>query len=753
MRFMDKLDDDLSVFYRGLSGIPTFAETGGVTAVGEEAFPVAAGRSTPFIAAARYGEGRIVVAGHESYFDLSQDRDGMQPFMRSTVEWLLQDSGPIFSGKIDILTPSSREAVSSASWSPVRVACWADERPDPRRHPIAWLDESLGDTDLPFVEEYIKSGGGAIVAVKGWELEEKPSAFGRPLKLSDYPLQRLLNKAGLGLLGNVAVWSGGDLLPRLTAERAAYAHALCLLEKAKLVEAGALSIEDIPIGPAEANVKQKTEAVMAVLSRTIEALTDESGLYGRIREDELGLADVSLPIDRSVMPYTGALLVRRFKQVSLAEDGGKSPYADLFPGKVAAGADVIRNRRVQVDFGYDDHGYLRTLYAPGNWQSTGLYAPAGQPITIDVPEGTDDLDVQIGSHTDTLFHLSKWDRAPLVALRQKLSPGTNKLSTPYGGLVYFIPTRPKPGTVATVSVSGAVQAPYFVFGQTNDEEWTRSLRSAPAPVAELLGTRIILTIPSDCVRELENPRQLMADWDAMVGKFDELIGISPDKPLPHRSPNRPHRIVADRQISAGYMHAGYPIMIPIEPAGRDATDFAKVRDVKSGWGFWHELGHNYQQVPWFWGLIVEVTVNLHSLHMQDHYGNRSRLFTTDKEGRTHYDNALEFVSSRKPDKHFGDIGFFERLVMIRQLQLKYGIDFYTRLHIAYRELPEHDIPRTDQQKLDRLVVMMSKVSSNCLLTFFAKWGWPYSDEARAEVTALGLPEPDAEFWTWKEPGE
>ncbi|MEF3306330.1 M60 family metallopeptidase [Paenibacillus sp. GYB003] len=752
--FLEKLDSDLDLFYQGLDGIPTFAETGGVTAIGETAFPVAAGRSTPFIAAARYGDGRVVAAGHESCFDIAAAGDGARESLtRNVTAWLTQDSGPVFGGKIAILLPASREARASSSFEPVRLASWAAERPDPRRYPLALLDESLSESDVPFAEAYIKSGGAVIVAAKGWELEEKLSPAGRPIPLNEYPLQKLLNKAGLGLLGNVAVWSAADPLPKLSAERAMHAHALFLLDKAKSVEAGALSIEDIPIGPLEANAKQKTEAVMAVLSRTIESLTDASPLYRRIQEDERSLPDVPLPLDRSAMPHTGALLVRRFKRASLAPDGGKSPYADLFPGRVADGADILRNVPVRVDFGYDDLGYLRTLYAPGTWQSTGLYAPPGQTIEFDVPDGTDDLDVQIGSHTDTLFHLSKWDRAPLIALRTKLAPGTNRLGSPYGGLVYFIPTRPKPGTVATITVSGAVQAPYYVAGQTSDEAWNRTLRGAPAPVAELRGARIILTLPSDCVRELENPRRLMADWDAMVDQFDRLIGVAPDNPLPHRSPNRPHRIVADRQISAGYMHAGYPIMIPIEPAGRDATDFAKVRDVKSGWGFWHELGHNYQQVPWFWGLIVEVTVNLHSLHMQDRYGNRSRLFTADKEGRTHYDNALEFVNSEKPGKHFGDIGFFERLVMLRQLQLKYGMDFYTRLHVAYRELPEEELPRTDGQKLDRLVVMMSRVSGDNLLTFFDKWGWPYTEEARAEVAALRLPEPDADFWTWKEPGE
>ncbi|WP_409345621.1 M60 family metallopeptidase [Paenibacillus sp. MBLB4367] len=734
MPFIEELESDLRLLYDNLEGVPTFAESGGVTAIGERAFPVAVGRTTPVVAAARYGEGRIAAAGHEAYFSRFASGDEPDPFTRNMFRWLTNEkAGPL---------PE-----------PVRIVNWEAERPVPERVPLVQIDGSLSDIDLPYVDAYIQGGGAAIVALKGWELEENPPPSGAPLKIREFPLQKLLNKAGLGLLGNVSVWNAGASLPMPSVDTATHAHALFLLHQARLVESGALTIEQLPVGPPLAAVKQKTEAVTAILSRTIEALTDVSPLNGQLQDEVRQLAEIGLPLDRSSMPYTGALLVQRFKQATLHPDGGKSPYADLFPGKVEAEAPLVNGREVCVNFDYADLSYLRTLYAPENWQSTGLYAPAGQTIEIAVPEGAEHLDVQIGSHTDTLFHLPKWDRAPLIALRQKLEPGTNLLSSPYGGLIYFIPKQRKAEASLTVTISGAVQAPYFVSGQTSDEEWSRSLRNAPAPVAELQGKRIVLTVPSDAVRSLGSPQDLMNNWDAMVDAFDELAGLAPDKPLPHRSPDRPHRIVADTQISAGYMHAGYPIMIPIEPAGRDAVDFAKVRNVKSGWGFWHELGHNYQQVPWFWDMIVEVTVNLHSLNMQDRYGNRPRLFSANKEGRTHYDVAFDFMQSPDNGKRFEHIDFFERLVMIRQLQLAYGWDFYTRLHIAYRELPEEQLPRTDQQKLDLLVVMMCRTSGENLSVFFDKWGWNYTEDARSQVAALGLPEPQTDIWMLKESAE
>jgi hypothetical protein len=86
--------------------------------------------------------------------------------------------------------------------------------------------------------------------------------------------------------------------------------------------------------------------------------------------------------------------------------------------------------------------------------STGLYAPAGSVITLDVPKGTENLDVQVGSHTDNIMNLDKWDRAPVIVGHQTLTLGINKINSPFGGLIYLIPTKSK-DTKVKVSINGA----------------------------------------------------------------------------------------------------------------------------------------------------------------------------------------------------------------------------------------------------------------------------------------------------------
>ena len=81
---------------------------------------------------------------------------------------------------------------------------------------------------------------------------------------------------------------------------------------------------------------------------------------------------------------------------------------------------------------------------------------------------------------------------------------------------------------------------------------------------------------------------------------------------------RPERYVVDVQISAGYMHSGYPIMTHDDVAAA-LVDLEKLMHQGHGgvWGFYHELGHNHQSRDWTFDGTSEVTVNLFTLYVFD----------------------------------------------------------------------------------------------------------------------------------------
>ncbi|WP_374017064.1 M60 family metallopeptidase [Paenibacillus thiaminolyticus] len=729
---------DLDMLSRDLAGIPLDGNSynGGVAAFGEHSFAVAADpRSTSLMAAARYGQGRIAAIGGEAYFKLNEpNTSGNAIVARNILNWITEDlplnyeQARAGQGRIAIITKTSDFSA----------------RPD---LPI----------DITHVDRWTATDahGRLVFAAKGWVFEQYPSVSKGTAQAtaSDYPLQRLLNTAGLSLMNNQATtWDGSA--PFLNLSLAAHYDSNHIMAQAKAIEAGTKTIGEAAIGFPDSDGKAKMNIITSTLGSTLGSLSSASPVYAQVQEDAAKLCGITLPVEPAAKPYTASLLPALMERLLRDPSGAKSPFADAFPGKAEADAPEVANKRIWVDFDYSTYSYLRQFYVPQNWISTGVYAEAGKPITIDVPEGTTNLDVQIGAHTDNLSSLSlgNWKRAPVITKRETLSPGRNTITSPYGGLVYLIPTKPNPGTAVTVNLNGGVQAPHYIKGTTKLKDWQDTIRHYGTPWAELQTDRVILTLPSEYVRNLDHPDKVLKLWNEMLTEYDKLVGTAPNRSLPHRSISLPYRYVGDIQISTGFMHAGYPIMFFNDPSAIDAITVDGIKTL-DGWGWWHETGHEYQQNAWTWGKVTEVTVNIFSLYIQDHFGNPSRLLQKRSDGTTIYDTAFKYIETTHADKNFNDdnqADVWTRLVMFRQLQLAYVWDLYTKLNHDVHEMPADLLPKTDQERIDLFVTKASQLSGNNLLEFFDKWGLKYSASAKSKVEAMELPKPKTPIWTLKD---
>lgn len=768
------LAHDLSVFGKDLDGLPLTADSynGGVAPIGNKAFAVMADKkSTSLMAASRYGKGRVVAIGAEGFFNF-KEADKPQSaarVARNTLMWLTDDLSLSYEkaltgkGRIPILTKSADFSAQPALPIDVtKITSWSDKDTDgksildPAKYPVAHIDYAyISKDEASILLDYVKKGGRLVVALKGWVLEQYPDrAIGKDSASlgSDYPLQQLLNNVGLSLMNNMATqWNG--TAPLLTPAESANYELGHLLSIAKDIEAGKTSIDKAAIGFSGSSETEKKSILTSSLVASLGPMTPSSPLYKQVLKDSNKLSDITLPFDNSSKPYSGALLPLLLERTLNDSSGAKSPFADAFPGSVPSSAQPVVNQKVEINFDFSTFSSLRQLYTPKGWVSTGLYADPGKTITVNVPEGVTDLDVQIGAHTDSLSSLSmdQWSRAPVVVKRETLKPGINKITSPYGGLVYLIPTKATPSKTTTVTIDGGYKAPYFVLGETSVSEWKNTIRNYPAPWAELQSDRIIMTVPTSFICDLDNPDEVLKKWDEMFAQFDEMVGLKPDANEPHKSVNLPFRFVGDNQISAGFMHAGYPIMFFSEFSAKDAVTVEGITRL-SGWGWWHETGHEYQQHPWTWGQITEATVNLFSLRAQDHFKNSSRLLLKRNDGTTVYDKAFAYINKPDAEKDFNSdqIDVWSRLVMFRQLQLAYGWDFYTELFTAVRDLPEANIPKDDQGEMDLFVVKAAEISGHNLLEFFDKWGLKYTDAAKNKVMGMNLPAPDQKLWTLKE---
>lgn len=773
------LESDYGFFNKDLeAGIPVISGSGGVAALGENAFVVNVPEAIPNIAAATYDKGRIVLAGDLRYFSLKNNEEPLSLLSRNVLLWLTEESvinngnGSKYTGryaealigkkKLKLVTSSEKLNVDpSLPIEIVKVKKLNRSELNPNKHTVAFIDETVKEDELPILEKYIQQGGNIIVAVNGGDLEgitrntpvEKRVQLGnwRGVRINQhYAIQNLLNRFGLSLLNSKT--SPTVSSSNLTIEEIQDNHIINRLQEGKSIEKGALGYEDINLGPTGTDSAKKQKLLLDVLNETLETMTEDSPLYEWAMEEAASYGKVEFPIKRVDMPYRNSLLNFQFTHFTIDAGNEKSPYADEFPGKVYEDAQLVHNKKVSVNITNPDLMYARALPSK-NWKSTGLYAPPGKDITIHVPKSVQNVSVQIGSHDDEINGLSEWERVPNIVHFKKLVPGENVISSPYGGLIYFIPMMTDtPEQIVDFSISGAIEAPYYEIGKTTDQEWQEiQARGAVAPFGELKADQLIITLPSEYLLELEDPERIAGLWDDIISDYDKLAGLDVNNKMPNKKHPIPFRIVLDKQIKGGLMHAGNPIMAHIEYGSTNyASSIVDESYIKhNAWGFWHEIGHEYQQAPWTWGDLSEVTVNLFSLLTDEKFNNPSRLLDV-TNGKDSYDRALEFVTDPNPDKLYKQIGNFERLVMFQQLRMVYGWDLYTEIFTAYREMDDQQLPKANQDMIDTFVITASTKSGENLIEYFSKWGIYISDEAARDIEALHLDKPESEIWLLRE---
>ncbi|MEH6889531.1 M60 family metallopeptidase [Bacillus sp. JJ864] len=371
-----------------------------------------------------------------------------------------------------------------------------------------------------------------------------------------------------------------------------------------------------------------------------------------------------------------------------------------------------------------------------NYVPTGIYVKPNEQVTIEVSglSGLDKLGATIGTN--------EYDKEGGKVFR--LSPGSNTISSPNGGLLGFDNCEGK-GTVKVKVTQGGSPVPFFELGKHTKEDWVAMMDKYPdAHAVQLKSKRAVLTVTRDSAKKYivdQDPVPLLKKYDDMILVQDRFSGLSETSSNPlHRSTRRLWAFVENPNNPPGmYMYAGH-----------DGVVFTTAYDaIKSalnvnefGWGQMHEAGHTRQQYPWTWDGVVEVNVNIYSLAAQKQLfpGQPTRL---EKEGD--YDRAFQYL--KQTNKEYEKIDDpFVKVVMFWQLHLAYGDDFYPNLHKLYRELPKDKLPATNEDKIQAFIYNTSKVAKQNVLPFFDQWGLKASQETRKKVEALNYPTVTAPIW-------
>ena len=370
-----------------------------------------------------------------------------------------------------------------------------------------------------------------------------------------------------------------------------------------------------------------------------------------------------------------------------------------------------------------------------NYMPTGIYVKPNEQVTITV-SGTQKIRAIIGTHQ----YDKEWGK------EIDLSPGSNTISSPNGG-VLGLDNFQSTGTVKVQVTQGGSPIPFFVLGKHTKADWIAMMNNYPnAHAVQLKSERAVLTVTRDSANKYivnQDPVPLLNKYDDMIRAQDKLAGLSETDPNPlHRSTRRIWAFVENPNAQSWGMYASWDGAV-FTTAGEAIKSTLNVNEF--GWGQMHEAGHARQQYPWTWNDLRgmgEVTNNLYSLAaFKKIYPNIPTRLDTEGD----YNRAFAYLNqTNKEYKNIDDL--FVKLVMLWQLHLAYGDDFYPNLHKLYREIPEDQLPKTDEDKIQAFIYNTSKIAKQNVLPFFDKWGLKATQETRQKVEALNTPTLIAPIW-------
>ena len=458
------------------------------------------------------------------------------------------------------------------------------------------------------------------------------------------------------------------------------------------------------------------------------------------------------------------------------------PAARDFPGTVPEQVARI-SRTVHFSQHPRDLGVLRLGGPPKNWQSTGLYRAPHDPlkVTVRALAGAATLagpkphiSLIIGAHDSLPSGAAPDGHGPaearsIVPIRdgEQLYWGGAQDGDWAAGLLY-IASDAVGDTAFDITVTGAVQAPWFKLGRDSPTHWQETLRHAPAPWAELEGQHAVLTVPSRLIRDLEDPTPIILFYDQVVKDACAVVGLSdhPDDPR-DRVPDLPFRFVLDPALAERKnppaAFSGYPNKL--NPMAHGDPGFWLVPGSTRLRAFLlHILSHNLRPVD----ALCAPPGAQRALGYLMEYGDQSRQgcwFLATRQRWPFVDSdffyavfpILSVTDAVALHLFGGDNWRHDNSIWVNDAAVSLALKrafmlklvrhlshaFIARLFQRLRHTPEDALPARNslQQKTDFFFETLCAVTEQDLTLFFQSWYLPVSSDAYQRVAEQGYPVP------------
>ncbi len=695
---------------------------------GGAAFPILKGanKKNTIIAAGASGKGRVVAFTHGSFLKPGAvlEQKSATDLVANCLRWSAKSSKPLVG--LHPALASLEEVLKTAGLESKVVAPSDLKSSMVKSYCVIGHQADLTDAEVKAIRAFVtEKGGGLLVASTPWAFKKKYSEFSQ-------------------LPGNIMMaGSGVQFLADGYADKSIPLAVSGLLPKS--VEPNAPKGK---IGmPSGAKSNSATEAARKLAEKGSKLASAEKATLIRDLEKAKDLADKDLdsflPALKQLNESVGAVIPTKEEPIvpgadplvdaivdlethfNLTLPAGLMypiPAAENYPGEVPADAER-KTHQLKINGVYKGwlQGRLAGGWAAKEMRPTGVYAAPGEIIKVTVPArlAGEGFEVVIGSYNGGLKNRDKWTRYPKLLRAEKIESRETSVSNALGGLITIRVPKEADYEEIEVTIEGGIDAPLYVHGKTDVNEWKSTIRKYPAPWAEIASERMIIAIPSDHIRNLNNPDELMDVWNGIIDSAAVLVGVD-------RNDYRAERIVFDRLTAAGSMHSSYPVAAHIGGSSEMAVD-AKTLKKEGNWGFFHEYGHNHQHNLWGLPGTGETTCNLWSVYVYEEFIGKNRDNThrairpLDRKQRmnAYFDGGRNFTS---------EWSTWVALEAYLQIQEEFGWEPFTNTFVEYNNLPKDEWPSGQQEINDQWVIRLSKHCGKNLAPFWKAWNLPMTSD-------------------------
>ncbi|BDS07033.1 hypothetical protein NT6N_20730 [Oceaniferula spumae] len=461
--------------------------------------------SSPGIAAGTLGAGKVIAMPDHQWLNMNSygGDTSTGTFYTNGITWLAGTTDQ--SVKIVTMSSGVQTWLTAQGYTNVVLSNTSNLSTDLQGTAVfipGWLGNNASQATLNTTGDYVRGGGGLFICdySSGYTWWWNKSKW-------DIPGNILLREAGIAFTGEG--WSSG--LPSINrADDQMDIDTIITL----FANSGSYS-------------QNEKDLAVSVMQNLLASLHEDDVDYARLVE-AFGAASAA------ITPTVANPVTDSFERTLLNIECGllaKQDPAEMTAHRAAlpvdAGATRVSNATFAISSPPANHA-TKTIYTP-------FYAAPGELVTIDFPAAlaSINLDVRV-SHLRSGSGSNSMPVMPTQMINFDVDGSQIQVANPHGGLIQII----VPGNVTwsgtqNITVSGAVEAPFFKLGETTDAQWVAGIRDRGTPFGVLDSDEATLVVDADSwLRTLPDPEAVMTEWNFFCGKVRTFYAYDAGRQLP-----------------------------------------------------------------------------------------------------------------------------------------------------------------------------------------------------------------------------